>query len=376
MAHNFERPDLPYNYESLSNDNRFQVLTRSLNAPPTDIMLDSEFNYVIDSMRLLDDDIANIEVGGIPGGNDPNNANFVLFTNGALIGWKLISDPNCQVGSINGDKLTPSSITAFQLQDGGIPAEKLAPNSVPTVKIVDLNVTAAKMGDNSVPTRAIVDLNVTAPKMADNSATTRTIPDLNVTTPKLGNLSVTTPKIANLNVTLAKLAQEVIDRLVPIGTIVEFAGTVGMSIGIWLECNGQAVNRVNYATLFNNIGTTWGLGDGVTTFNVPDKRGRTGVGIGSDNSTVARITGATAPSITLGAGFGGETQTLTIAQMPSHNHALSLYVTNQFTLGGGSQGTNQNNIFTQANPTQNTGGGAAHPNVQPSVFCRYYIRGL
>lgn len=41
----------------------------------------------------------------------------------------------------------------------------------------------------------------------------------------------------------------------------------------WLECNGAAVSRTTYAALFTAIGTTWGAGDGATTFNVPDLRG-------------------------------------------------------------------------------------------------------
>jgi microcystin-dependent protein len=44
----------------------------------------------------------------------------------------------------------------------------------------------------------------------------------------------------------------------------------------WLECNGQAVSRTNYSGLFGKIGTTYGAGDGSTTFNVPTEAAATG----------------------------------------------------------------------------------------------------
>lgn len=58
---------------------------------------------------------------------------------------------------------------------------------------------------------------------------------------------------------------------VPAGAILMF-GMLATPAG-WLRCNGQAVSRVTYATLFSRIGTTHGAGDGTTTFNVPDIRG-------------------------------------------------------------------------------------------------------
>lgn len=55
------------------------------------------------------------------------------------------------------------------------------------------------------------------------------------------------------------------------GIMAPFAGNTVP--GGWLNCNGQAVSRTTYAALFTAIGTTWGAGDAVTTFNVPDLRG-------------------------------------------------------------------------------------------------------
>lgn len=65
--------------------------------------------------------------------------------------------------------------------------------------------------------------------------------------------------------------------------------------GGWLECDGSAVSRTTYAALFAAIGTTWGVGDGSSTFNLPDLRGRTPIGAG---------TGTTAEAVTASSSNG------------------------------------------------------------------------
>ena len=59
----------------------------------------------------------------------------------------------------------------------------------------------------------------------------------------------------------------------------------------WLLCDGSAVSRTTYATLFAAIGTTWGAGDGSTTFNLPDLRGRAPIGAGTGSGLSARTLG-------------------------------------------------------------------------------------
>lgn len=67
--------------------------------------------------------------------------------------------------------------------------------------------------------------------------------------------------------------------LVVTGQIVDYAGSSAPSG--WLECDGTAVSRTSYANLFTAISTTWGAGDGSTTFNLPDFRGRNRIGKGT-----------------------------------------------------------------------------------------------
>ena len=369
MAHNFQRPSLPYEGESLQNDKRYQLLTRAKDRPPTDAALDTDFNYLIDAARQLDEDIANVAAGILPGADDPENENFFPTTDGdGNISWTDVSDENVRDRSLSAVKMLPGTLTAFEMMDGTLTANKLAPNAVTTIKILDFNVTANKLAPDAATTEKIPDEAITTPKISSGAVTTEKIPDD----------AITTPKIVDGNVTLIKLAQDVIDamdRLVPIGAIMEFPGSSGVPTG-WLECNGQPVSRTTYATLFARIGVTYGSGDGSTTFALPDRRGRISVGIGSDSSTGGRITAATASSIILGGTFGAETHQLTINEMAAHTHKI-------FDAISGNTTPPITAILSGRNPnlvgfgfTELEGGDQPHNNVQPSIFMRYYIRAL
>ena len=87
--------------------------------------------------------------------------------------------------------------------------------------------------------------------------------------------------------------KQYVDAAGPSGAIMAFAGTTAPSG--WLKCEGQAISRTTYATLYAAIGTAWGVGDGSTTFNVPDLRGMFVRGTGT-NAT-GSSSGAVGPSV-------------------------------------------------------------------------------
>jgi len=101
--------------------------------------------------------------------------------------------------------------------------------------------------------------------------------DNSITTPKIADSAITTAKISNNAVTSAKLDAGLNQLFVPTGVIAPFAGTSAPTG--WALCAGQAVSRTTFAALFAVIDTTWGAGDGSTTFNLPDFRGRVPAGL-------------------------------------------------------------------------------------------------
>ena len=166
-------------------------------------------------------------------------------------------------------------------------------------------------------------------------------------------------------------------------------------------CAGQAVSRTTFATLFAAVGTTYGSGDGATTFNLPDLRGRSIFGRDDMNGTAAnRITNAVSgiTGTTLGAS-GGDQRVGThghTATQAAHNHSVNdpghshQYTQVQpvgagYTAGGGGWGNgfvgNVGSFFTgitinNATPaiTVDNFSGGASANIPPAVILNYIIK--
>jgi microcystin-dependent protein len=148
----------------------------------------------------------------------------------------------------------------------------------------------------------------------------------------------------------------------------------------WLVCDGSAQSINNYPILYQLIGTTYG-GDGQSTFNLPDLRGRVPVHFGQGNGL---------SNYQLGQTGGAEQVTLTTQTMPSHNHpmmAMSSPGTSATPSSGGAIATmNSGNTQAQAyaapggspvnlagNSIGIAGNGLPHPNIQPSLGLTYVI---
>jgi microcystin-dependent protein len=147
----------------------------------------------------------------------------------------------------------------------------------------------------------------------------------------------------------------------------------------FMPCNGQSLSISQYQALYTVIGTIYG-GNGQTTFNLPDLRGRSPVAMG-------QLTGGA--TYQLGVQVGAETVTLSDAQMPTHAHTVSVATTTATQTSPGPavvQGAvASSNVFycnaTQAGTTaalaggsvESAGAGQPHANLQPTVALQYAI---
>jgi microcystin-dependent protein len=163
---------------------------------------------------------------------------------------------------------------------------------------------------------------------------------------------------------------------------------------------GQAVSRTIYAPLFALFGTTYGAGDGSTTFNLPDLRGRVPVGLDNMGGTTAnRLSDANSTIAgvrhTLGGAGGQVTHALSVAELAAHTHANTLTdpghahsVPNATGFRGGSNtttGVGSGVTYGDTLPTTTSGtaitinnasagSGATHENMQPSLMVNYIMR--
>lgn len=136
----------------------------------------------------------------------------------------------------------------------------------------------------------------------------------------------------------------------------------------WLICDGSAISRTTFSALFTAIGTTYGVGDNSTTFNLPDGVGRVLIGSGTGTAT-----NATAHA--RGGEDGDETHTTTLAETVNHAH----FVANGNVLVDSNAGSeyvttagNKGNIV--AVTTSNSGGGLPHNNMQPFFVANWIIK--
>jgi microcystin-dependent protein len=171
-------------------------------------------------------------------------------------------------------------------------------------------------------------------------------------------------------------------------TVIQPAGIIQMYAGStaptnWLLCDGSAVSRTTYSALFSAIGTNYGVGNGSTTFNLPNLTNRMPIGKGTGSFSTLNNTG------------GAETFTLSSGNMPAHQHYIGINTyaasgvgsavpmasaNNYMHLGADTNSntdryrmTGRGDIVANAGLTSSTGSGTAFNKMSPYIVVNFII---
>ena len=287
-------------------------------------------------------------------------------------------------------------------------------SSVATANITNSNVTYAKI-QNITATQRILGRNTAGAGVTEEVTATQVLDWLGATRGQIlyrgaSAWTVLAPGTAGqVLVTNGAGADPSWGAGIPTGAVMPCALSTEPSG--WLFCAGQAVSRATYSALFSAIGTTYGVGDGSTTFNLPDLRGRAVFGRDDMNASAAnRITagGSGITGTSLGASGGVEVHTLTTAQLPvttpagtvgSHQHFIS---NNTDGSSSGTSTISSSNFMNRSNTNVNNkhyitgdataavsgltsatapsftgtsfGSGSAHQTTPPALILNYIIK--
>ena len=270
--------------------------------------------------------------------DDANNK--IVFSAGSTIKADDLNDAvnrNLYIAQETTNNL--SNVTAGAVSDGSLTTSKLADSAVTAVKIASSAVTTAKIADDAVTTAKIANDAVTATKIANDAVTTTSIADDAVTDAKLSNTSVTAGSYTTSSITVNAQGR----------ITAASSGSTPFTTGMIMMFSG------------NTAPTGWAFCDGQN--GTPDLRDRFIVGSGSTYS--------------IGNTGGLDSVTLTIAQMPSHDHNVD--TRNEF---ASTHGTWDTGSFRQDHAsgtfyrpiTSDTGGGQAHENRPPYYALAFIIK--
>lgn len=195
-----------------------------------------------------------------------------------------------------------------------------------------------------------------ATKTVVNTDSSQTLTNKTLTAPVLSGAVCSANPTTALGVATKQYIDALLATIIPTGIQLPYGGA-SPPTG-FLLCDGSNVSRTTYSALFSVVGTTYGAGDGSTTFTLPDKRGRGSIGSGTGSGLTAR---------TRGSKIGTENET---APLPAHTHTYS----STSNVGGGGFLAGGGEKPDTTKTTSSSGAGGTHNNMQPSEVDLWIIK--
>lgn len=225
------------------------------------------------------------------------------------------------------------------------------------------------------------------------SLTTGKALQTNDTTGKIEASAVTNTELGYVAGVTSPIQTQIINTM-PAGAVIPYAGSAAPTG--YLMCDGSAVSRTTYAALFTALATTYGIGDGSTTFNLPNMAGRVPVGKEATATIIANSGKHGLDSTTLGDTGGTDAHKLTASEsgLPAHFHSITDPTHDHLAYGAGSGSTggsysatdltsqtlSYNSAapattgITQTNNNSPADASTSHTNLQPSIVLNYIIK--
>jgi hypothetical protein len=249
--------------------------------------------------------------------------NFLLQMVPGTISWTNITSgyfsAQCittlalQNGCVTNPKIGNGAVGNVNIQAGAIQNNNIEDDKISFDKIAAVNNAHFQLFFNTQADSTLSGSKIQAGSLPANTIAAGSLPGTAITTGTL-------PSVALVNNSITSLQLAPVIQIQP-GMMMDWAPGGAAPPG-WLLSSGQAISRTTYALLFLAIGTTYGAGDGATTFNLPDTRGVAIFGI--DPTSISPTNGKIINNVPLlGSGGGSETVTLDITQIPSHTHTYN-----------------------------------------------------
>lgn len=178
-------------------------------------------------------------------------------------------------------------------------------------------------------------------------------------------MNANTNEIETLKTNVENIRNVCIIESLPIGIMMAYGSATNVPSN-WLVCDGSAVSRETYSDLFNVIGTSYGEGDGQTTFNLPNKMGRVSVGLDINAEEFNAV----------GLKGGEKEHFLTIEELPQHHHDLKASTSYGSKAEGIVLGSDSTPDYLTDAGMNRVGNNEAHNNLQPYEVDVWIIKAL